>query len=65
MSSGNAEVVILAKDATLRDMFAAKAMQGIIRESLSRQVPDFPEKSAEWAYKYADAMLKERTNVQP
>ena len=42
---------------TLRDYFAAKAMQGIVSD------PDLAmgmEKVAEWAYQQADAMLKAR-----
>jgi len=42
---------------TLRDYFAAKAMQGIMTD------PDMTmgaDKLAEWAYTMADAMLKAR-----
>jgi hypothetical protein len=42
---------------TLRDYFAAKAMQGILTD------PDITmgaDKIAEWAYAQADAMLKAR-----
>lgn len=42
---------------TLRDYFAAKAMQGIVSD------PDLTmgmEKVAEWAYQQADAMMKAR-----
>ena len=39
---------------TLRDYFAAKAMQGILFEGLD------PEDTAKHAYKMADAMLKAR-----
>ena len=42
---------------TLRDYFAAKAMQGILSDpniAIPRQ------KTAEWAYGIADAMIKER-----
>lgn len=39
---------------TLRDYFAAKAMQGILFEGLE------PEETAKHAYAMADAMLKER-----
>jgi hypothetical protein len=44
---------------TLRDYFAAKAMQGIVSD------PDLAmgcNKIAEWAYTQADAMLKARNN---
>lgn len=40
---------------TLRDYFAAKAMQGLLAGEYN--VPDV---FAEWAYKYADALLAER-----
>jgi predicted RNA polymerase sigma factor len=39
---------------TLRDYFAAKAMQGILFEGLE------PEQTAKHAYDMADAMLKAR-----
>lgn len=41
---------------TLRDYFAAKAMQGMIASGESAS----EEKQAGWAYRYADAMLKAR-----
>lgn len=41
---------------TLRDYFAAKAMQGILFEGLE------PEETAKHAYAMADAMLKAREN---
>lgn len=44
---------------TLRDYFAAKAMQGIVAD------PDLAmgcNKIAEWAYTQADAMLQARNN---
>ena len=40
---------------TLRDYFAAKAMQGILFEGLDEK------QTAESAYKMADAMMKART----
>lgn len=44
---------------TLRDYFAASAMQALIGADLeARQNPD---KAAHWAYQNADAMLKERS----
>jgi len=44
---------------TLRDYFAAKAMQGICAD------PEMPtvERTAELAYRVADAMLKARENI--
>jgi hypothetical protein len=44
------------KGMTLRDYFAAKAMQAIIANSLSY----YRTNVAEWAYEQADAMLLER-----
>ena len=52
---------------TLRDYFAAKAMQSVITQEIAalRRVNEYTAKSsedvmAEWAYKMADAMLKKR-----
>lgn len=54
--------VEMASDATLRDYFAAKAMQGILANPA--QLDNVNDKSAEWvsrdAYLVADAMLKAR-----
>lgn len=44
---------------TLRDYFAAKAMQEFIRD-LDRTDYNTDNKVAQWAYGVADAMLKER-----
>ena len=47
----------LTQGMTLRDYFAAKAMQGIMTDpnlSMGR------DEVAEWAYRQADAMLKAR-----
>jgi hypothetical protein len=44
---------------TLRDYFAAKAMQGLLSDPDWRQDMDF-EETAHAAYKQADAMLKAR-----
>jgi hypothetical protein len=51
---------------TLRDYFAAKAMQGLIaRESTGafnfETFPDDPRRVALWAYDVADQMLKARS----
>ena len=46
------------KGMTLRDYFAAKAMQAVVSRGLVRQVP--LEIYADNAYKMADAMLKAR-----
>ena len=47
---------------SLRDYFAAKAMQGLLGNStIESSAPAFVSK---WAYKYADAMLKAREGEQ-
>jgi len=43
---------------TLRDYFAAKAMQGMLSETSLKATP---EEFASYSYKVADAMLKART----
>ena len=45
---------------TLRDYFAAKAMQGLIAQSAGTAVGSRVEIAAEYAYAAADAMLKAR-----
>jgi hypothetical protein len=49
---------------TLRDYFAAKAMQGMLAEGSGPTAPWFDDRGMEgvsaWAYIVADAMLKER-----
>jgi len=49
---------------SLRDYFAAVALQGLIAAGDSRAASDgtwtFPQLRAKVAYEYADAMLKER-----
>ena len=44
---------------TLRDYFAAKAMQGTLASVTEDQAWNF-DLGAEWCYKVADAMLKAR-----
>ena len=47
-----------ARDMTLRDHYAGRAMQGLIaRTDWDTDNPDF---YSNWAYEMADAMLKER-----
>jgi hypothetical protein len=46
------------KGMTLRDYFAAKAMQSMLALPDNKRVPD--ENISQWAYETADAMLKER-----
>lgn len=53
----------LASGMSLRDYFAAKAMQGLILNSQGTQGYDFAliqSTGAELAYEFADAMLKAR-----
>jgi len=50
------EETFVAKGMTLRDYFAAKAMQGIVNNSDA-----FWAGAAPLAYQYADAMMKERS----
>lgn len=45
---------------TLRDYFAAKAMQGLIAQSAGTALGSRVEIAAEYAYAAADAMLKAR-----
>ena len=45
---------------TLRDYFAAKAMQGLIAQSMGTALGSNPKFAAEHAYATADAMLKVR-----
>ena len=48
----------MAANMTLRDYFAAKAMQGIIASL--QEGEDFTDRGCEWAYKVAAAMMAER-----
>ena len=45
---------------TLRDYFAAKAMQGLLAQSQGTALGSHVEQAAEYAYAMADAMLKAR-----
>jgi hypothetical protein len=45
---------------TLRDYFAAKAMQGMLSENSGIRYPT--DELVDFAYKVADAMMKARTN---
>ena len=61
MSNGNADSAttkpIMASEATLRDLFAAKAMRGLITRMIAGE--DSVEAVSMAAYKLADAMLAE------
>jgi hypothetical protein len=45
---------------TLRDYFAAKAMQGLLAQSCGTAMGSDPIHGAQYAYAMADAMLKAR-----
>lgn len=45
---------------TLRDYFAAKAMQGLLAQSQGTALGSTVETAADYAYAMADAMLKAR-----
>ncbi len=45
---------------SLRDYFAAKALQGILAQPAARYSPTY-ETASEFAYQHADAMLKQRS----
>lgn len=51
----NGELLYQSAGLTMRDYFAAKAMQGILFECLQT-----PQETARFAYEQADAMLKAR-----
>ena len=50
--------------ASLRDYFAAKAMQGLLAQSLGTALESDPILGAQYAYRVADAMLAAR-NARP
>jgi hypothetical protein len=45
---------------TLRDYFAAKAMQGLLAQSMGTALGSDPKNASEHAYAMADAMMKAR-----
>ncbi len=45
---------------SLRDYFAAKAMNGLLAQSMGTALGSDPQIAAEYAYAAADAMLKAR-----
>jgi len=52
------EETFIAKGMTLRDYFAAKAMQGMLSENSGIRYPT--DELVDFAYKVADAMMKAR-----
>ena len=53
--------IVYKQGMTLRDYFAAKAMQGLMSEQSHGNAPS-DTNVAEWAYRVADEMLKAREN---
>jgi len=51
-----------AQDMTMRDVFAAAALQGLLAEETSRNA--YPQWYAREAYEIADAMLAERCDEE-
>lgn len=47
---------------TLRDYFAAKALQGLLAQSMGTALGSDPKLAAEYAYAAADEMLKARSS---
>ena len=56
----NNEALLRERGMTLRDYFAAKAMQGLLAQSCGTALGSDPKFAAEYAYATADAMLKAR-----
>ena len=50
---------------TLRDYFAAKAMQGLVAQSMGSAMGSDTTIGAKYAYEMADAMLRERLKKIP
>jgi hypothetical protein len=47
---------------SLRDYFAAAAMQALITKGMATTPRDEGQQLCSYAYKYADAMIRERSN---
>ena len=54
------DVLPFYRGMTLRDYFAAKAMQGLLAQSQGTALGSSVEQAAKYAYAMADAMLKAR-----
>lgn len=67
MSSDGGPAFLVSTDSpynrgmSLRDCFAAHALQGFLAQSLGTAMGSRPEIAAEYAYVIADAMLAERS----
>lgn len=55
--NGQGFQLVMADGMTLRDYFAAKAVQGLVVDGVGSLMD---EELADWAYRLADAMLKAR-----
>jgi hypothetical protein len=60
-----------SEDMTLRDQLAAQAIQGIVGHEdfgfptdEDRGLGTFPDRAARWAYEFADAMLRARSEAK-
>ena len=58
--SGEGDELNYSRGMSLRDYFAAKAMQGILTATLTPNTVWSQDDAAETAYNVADAMMKER-----
>lgn len=63
-STYNMERIRAASGMTLRDYFAAKAMQGSIARTGLPSTQSYRRNAAQYAYLLADAMLKQRDSPQ-
>ena len=59
-SAGAGPLELTDPGMTLRDYFAAKAMQGLLAQSCGSAMGSDPINGAQYAYAMADAMLKAR-----
>lgn len=59
-SAGAGPLELTDPGMTLRDYFAAKAMQGLLAQSCGTAMGGDPINGAQYAYAMADAMLKAR-----
>ena len=60
MATGSEIIDVVNTGMTLRDYFAAKAMQGMIGDFDFNTFAQDPLRLARWSYQAADAMLKAR-----
>lgn len=60
LDHGHGVTTVHESGMTLRDYFAAKAMQGLLAQSQGTALGSPVEQAAEYAYAMADAMLRAR-----